>query len=435
MEGIRDQRQKMNLPFGMSELDLIAYSPTLYDMYRNEGEGWDKDAFRYDPVVANGMLASDYELSRALAWVNYLTPESLERISPGDNLVIPTQTFDNYEQLPPWEKRMSHDLSYTGNKNRNNESSYSANLLNSEIAQMGEKINFVGDFSYYFDRESRLVGGVAIVDPAPAVPGVIGGGVAPAGPVVIVPPPTPTPTPGPGVIGGGVGYVQQCTYTYGDWGPCVNGMQTRPVLSQQPDGCTPLGSGSRPITSQACVGYGFIGYTQNCVYTYSDWSPCVDGIQTRTVLSQQPAGCSALGSIPVTSQDCSGDITGPTDPNGGLVGIDTGAGAGGFGGGGGGGAEQPAEEQPQEAAKDGVTPEVECALDYKPIIIGLVAGLVIAYLIAKNRNKDVKTFGILGAIIGGILGFVYVKHQCKPIAALSKIGIKSRAESGYYGGL
>jgi len=387
MQGIRTQRQRMNLPFGMSELDLIAYSPTLYDLYRNEGEGWDdKDGFRYDPVVANGMLASDYELAKALAWVNYLTPESLERISPGDNLVIPTQTFDNYEQLPPWEKRMSHDLSYTGNKkrkNNNNESSYSANFLNSEIAQMGEKINFVGDFSYYFDNESRLAGGVVITDPTPVVPGVIGGGVAPAGPVVIVPP-TPTPTPAPVVvIGGGTGTM---------------------------------------VAKYRCL---YPGCVRDDLYgTMLDCSSCPAVMAGPTMGVYVPEE-------PVV-------LTGPTDPNGGLVGIvpDAGTTAGGFGGGGGGGgAEQPAEDQPQEAAKDGVTPEVECAIDYKPLIIGLVAGLVIAYLIAKNRKKDVKTFGILGAIIGGILGFVYVKHQCKPIAALSKIGIKSRAESGYYGGL
>lgn len=43
-----------------------------------------------------------------------------------------------------------------------------------------------------------------------------------------------------------------------------------------------------------------------CAYTYSDWSLCVDGTQTRTVTATQPAGCSGT---PVLEQICS-----PGDP-------------------------------------------------------------------------------------------------------------------------
>ncbi len=39
-----------------------------------------------------------------------------------------------------------------------------------------------------------------------------------------------------------------------------------------------------------------------CVYTYSAWGPCVNGQQSRTVLSSSPVGCTG---VPVTTQPCS----------------------------------------------------------------------------------------------------------------------------------
>jgi disulfide bond formation protein DsbB len=84
-------------------------------------------------------------------------------------------------------------------------------------------------------------------------------------------------------------------------------------------------------------------------------------------------------------------------------------------------------------------------LDYKPIIIGAIAGLAVGYFYAKNKNKDVKKFGAVVAIIGAILGYVYSKHQCSPIEILTKLKVPSKSDaatpatpatgtSKYYGG-
>lgn len=47
--------------------------------------------------------------------------------------------------------------------------------------------------------------------------------------------------------GGGGGGGTPCTYTYGDWGTCTSGVQSRTVLSAMPAGCT-----GTPVLTQAC---------------------------------------------------------------------------------------------------------------------------------------------------------------------------------------
>jgi hypothetical protein len=85
-----------------------------------------------------------------------------------------------------------------------------------------------------------------------------------------------------------------CTsYTYSAWSACVNGVQTRTVTSSLPAGCT---GGTPPVLTQNCT-----VEPPACTYTYSSWSTCVNGVQTRTVLSTSPAGC--VGT-PVLSQTC-----------------------------------------------------------------------------------------------------------------------------------
>ena len=44
-------------------------------------------------------------------------------------------------------------------------------------------------------------------------------------------------------------------------------------------------------------------------FTYSSWSACMNGMQTRTVVSAMPAGCS--GGSPVTSQTCTAGTPNP----------------------------------------------------------------------------------------------------------------------------
>jgi len=75
----------------------------------------------------------------------------------------------------------------------------------------------------------------------------------------------------------------QCTsFTYSDWSNCVDRVQTRTITSQSPAGCV----GGNPILSQSC--------TPNCTsFTYSDWSICnSSALQSRTIISKSPSGCS-----------------------------------------------------------------------------------------------------------------------------------------------
>lgn len=384
MRGILDQRERMNLPAGMSELDLINYSPVLYELYRNEGQGFDNDAFRYDPVVSTGMLASDYELAKGLAWVNYLTPESQGAINPGDNLIVPVQTFDNYKNLPPWEKKLSHEVSYTG---KNVESKYSANLLNLQASQVGMKNNFVGDFSYYFDKESRLLGldrdrvALSALE-APATP------------------------------------IEQPT-----------------TVSSYPRPKIMVASTPRPISP-------IIETTAIPV------KPRVTSILTTQVSNVPGLVATNTNTTPTNSSSPTGEIIngGYLPSTGGGAVMSGGAMSGGDTGGGammsGGGEEMP--EGSPEATQENTTSTAgggdakkiaqECKINYIPVIIGLIVLAIIGYAIAKQKKKDIKTFSIVGAIIGSILGYAYSVHQCKPIEALSKVGIKSKSESNYYGG-
>jgi len=82
-----------------------------------------------------------------------------------------------------------------------------------------------------------------------------------------------------------------CTsFSYSGWSACSGGIQTRTVSSSLPAGCT----GGSPVTAQSCV----------CTsWTYSGWGACQsDSTQTRSVLTSSPVGCA--GGSPITSQGC-----------------------------------------------------------------------------------------------------------------------------------
>jgi hypothetical protein len=410
MEGILNERQRMNLPAGMSELDLLTYSPTLYELYRNEGNGMDKDGFRFDPVVASGILASDINYGSNMAWVNYMTPESLASLNPGDNLVVPVNTFDNYKQLPPWEKRLSHEVSYTGNKQKNKKNS-----------RMNSNSHFTGDFNNYFDNESRALGAVVedtAVPTSPVTP--------PMESITLTPSLAPPPTRG-----------------------------TSEVIPTRGTTITP----NEPITAPAS-GPRSIPPPTNIVNKPADMN-CEALRTTYGINPGYSYGTAPQDAIDAwNAKDCSGQyiiprpmspvaialLNPPTeDPNAGIV-VEVPTegempmGGGSFGGGGGGGAEMPSEEQPTDSgagAKSVISMRNECKFNFIPIIIGAVIGLIISYFIAKKKEKDVKQFGLIGLIIGAILGYAYAKHQCKPISALSKVGIPSKSlqtNSSYYGG-
>jgi cysteine-rich repeat protein len=89
-------------------------------------------------------------------------------------------------------------------------------------------------------------------------------------------------------------------WTYSDWGSCINGQQTRTVLKSSPCNCT----GGSPVTSQSCSTGGGGGGQPTCSsWTYSDWSGCFNGQQTRNVLTSSPSNC--VGGNPLTNQSCS----------------------------------------------------------------------------------------------------------------------------------
>jgi hypothetical protein len=81
-----------------------------------------------------------------------------------------------------------------------------------------------------------------------------------------------------------------CTFTYGQWSTCSNGIQTR-LYTAAPTGC----AGLPPIDSiqKTCV----VPPTP-CTFTYGAWSVCTNNIQTRSYTSA-PGSC--LGAPPIDS--------------------------------------------------------------------------------------------------------------------------------------
>jgi hypothetical protein len=88
------------------------------------------------------------------------------------------------------------------------------------------------------------------------------------------------------------------TFTYSPWSTCTNGLQTRTVLTSSPAGCT----GGTPVLSQTCSSTPPPPATCSS-FTYSAWGTCQsNNTQTRTVLTSSPTGCT--GGTPVLSQSC-----------------------------------------------------------------------------------------------------------------------------------
>ena len=90
-----------------------------------------------------------------------------------------------------------------------------------------------------------------------------------------------------------------CTaFTYSTWGTCANGLQTRTVQTSSPSGCT----GGSPVLSQTCTSTPPPPATCSA-FTYSAFGACQsNGTQTRTVATSSPSGCT--GGTPVLSQSC-----------------------------------------------------------------------------------------------------------------------------------
>jgi mono/diheme cytochrome c family protein len=108
---------------------------------------------------------------------------------------------------------------------------------------------------------------------------------------------------GGGGSGGGGSCGTPCTYTYGDWGACTDGSQSRTVLTTTPTGCT-----GTPVLTQTCTTGGAGVCT---AYTYGPFGACVGGTQTRAVTSALPAGCTdQTTNPPALTQTCTTGIDG-----------------------------------------------------------------------------------------------------------------------------
>ena len=82
-------------------------------------------------------------------------------------------------------------------------------------------------------------------------------------------------------------------WVYSNWGKCINGKQTRIIISSSPDNCV----GGNPILNQDCASQYL------CTsWTYSHWGACSNGQQTRTITFAQPSGCP--GGSPILNQSC-----------------------------------------------------------------------------------------------------------------------------------
>ena len=381
-----EYQDRVNRPLGMSDVDLLIYDKDIYTMYRTH-EGLEPDAFRYDPIVSAGMLASDYAYAEGMQWVNLLTPDSQDKINPGDDLVVPVRTYDYYGENLPIEKKLTHEVSYTSNQ------------LNTARA-MGLHNEFVGNFSNYFDQESGLLGS-ELMGPAPDP---IGGGTT-------APPRSYTESP-------------RTLTPVRPYTPITNIQFTAPTPAPTP---TPITPKYRCISTAPYYVRDDVNGTLSIIQTYS----CRP--RTAAVVSGPPPTSGGSGGTTTTTTGTGGATSGTSGgtSGGGQI-IDGGA----FPMGGGGSAGSPAEPMTEATAptetKDAPSVKKEIKADYKFIIIGIIVLGAIAYYYAKTYNKDIKTFSVSGAIVGGILGYMYNQHQTKPIDLFTKLGIKGKSESGYF---
>jgi len=93
-----------------------------------------------------------------------------------------------------------------------------------------------------------------------------------------------------------------CTaYNYSDWSACINSVQSRIATSSIPENCS---GGTAQILTQACMMEATTTATTTCTsYTYSSWSDCLNDSQSRTTLTSIPTGCIG-GENPINTQSC-----------------------------------------------------------------------------------------------------------------------------------
>ena len=95
----------------------------------------------------------------------------------------------------------------------------------------------------------------------------------------------------------------QCQYTYSPWSDCANGKNTRTVVKKIPDGqCDGIADALERICPP-------------CDLKYSDWGPCQNGRSHRTVKSRTPDGCRGEAVLEMACSACDYQYTawGPCD--------------------------------------------------------------------------------------------------------------------------
>jgi hypothetical protein len=86
-----------------------------------------------------------------------------------------------------------------------------------------------------------------------------------------------------------------CTFTYGNWDTCLNGLQIRSYTAS-PIGC----SGTPPLDSvqKTCV-----ILPTPCTFTYGNWSTCNGSIQTRSY-TESPFNCNGTPPLDSLTRSC-----------------------------------------------------------------------------------------------------------------------------------
>jgi len=98
-----------------------------------------------------------------------------------------------------------------------------------------------------------------------------------------------------------------CTgYNYTAWGECINDSQSRVASTSIPFGCA---GGAIATTTQSCTMASSTATTTvtSCIsYTYSDWSSCINGEQSRLTLASNPDNCTG-GPAQINNQSCTNE--------------------------------------------------------------------------------------------------------------------------------
>jgi len=104
-----------------------------------------------------------------------------------------------------------------------------------------------------------------------------------------------------------------CTPTWSctEWSTCMGGVTVRSCVDIASPSCGT--DFNRPIEQQSCTSVGTPAPTCTETWSCSSWTPCTQGLQTRTC--QDLSRCSTTTDQPPVSYDCSMGGMPPADPN------------------------------------------------------------------------------------------------------------------------